>query len=510
MTYARDATPQISVRLYKTISRDTVDGQWAVSGRYAGKDPFIDLTPFLGLGSAVSTTKSVREPAGAFSLTFTDQPNVAWGDGTLESVYNLVEPMDLVEIRMWGGLGPRPARLPIVMRGFVSQVQRQRSIGDDGRPQRVVVVSGQDYGKIWQTYQLLFMPAYADGLPLLTTFQLFELIGLSVQNTMSASEFVREVVDRVINRHMEGFMPDLPAMADGSVMPRNITLGEGISVAHGVVSNGYQSAQGAVYDLLRMFGDVGVWNELYTEDTEDGVECVYRPIPAFLLSTPEGRESAKIQDDAPVPPIGIIQDHKIKSMQTARSDANVANFFWVNNQKFDLIDDITRRQFGLLEGTVSIFDYPNAAKKYYGTRPMYAESQQGGDEITNLGPNLPRAEHEARSELQKAWLDRRRDIMREMNKDNVIYERGSAVVKGGPTRQGETNLLRAGDYALFLEGSVPSEAYVHQIDHEFLPFQSYTTTLHFDRGTGFAMRASMDGSPWIAEQAARANDLGYE
>lgn len=505
MTTAQEATPQLSVHLYKTITRDTVDGDWAVSNRYAGKEPYIDLTPFLGVGSAVRTTKSVREPSGAFSLTFSDQANVAWGDGTLESIYNLVEPMDLVEIRMWGGVGRQPNPLPIVMRGFVSQVQRQRSMGEDGRPQRVVIVSGQDYGKIWQTYQLLFLPAYADGLPLLTTFQLFELIGLSVTNTMPAAQFMREMVEKVINKHLENFMPE------GVGMPRTITIGDGVSVAHGVVSNNYQQQQGAVYDLLKFHGDVGVWNELYTEDREDGVHLVYRPIPAFLLSLPNGRDSAKIQDDAPVPPFGLIQDHKIKSMQTARSDGNVANFFWVNNQKFDLIDDIVRRQFGLLEGTVSIFEYPNAAKKYYGTRPMYAESQQGEDTIINMGPNLKELEHEARSVLQKSWLDKRRDIMREMNKDNVVYERGSAVVKGGPTRTGKTDLLCAGDYALFLEGSVASDAYVHQVDHEFLPFQSYTTTLQFDRGTGFVMRASMEGSPWLAEQARRSDDsLGYE
>lgn len=505
MPHIRDATPQLSVHLYKTISRDTVDGRWAVSGRYAGKDPFIDLTPFLGSGSAVRTSKSVREPAGAFSLTFSDQANVAWGDGSLESVYNLIEPMDLVEIRMWGGLGQRPERLPIVMRGFVSQIQRQRTMGEDGRPQRAVVVSGQDYGKIWQTYQILYLPAYAEGLPLLTVFKLFELLGVDIDSSMPAPEFVRQLVVEVINKHMENFMPE------GTAMPRTLTLGDGIAVKYGVVSNSYQNQQGAVYDLLKFHGDVGIWNELYTEDREDGVHVVYRPIPAFLLSLPDGRESAKIQDDAPTPPFGVIQDNKIKSMLTTRSDANVANFFWVNNQRFDNISDIVRKQFGLEDGTVSIFEYPNSAKKYYGTRSMYAETQQGETTIKNMGRGLKAHEHEARDVLQKAWMDRRRDIMREMNKDNVVYEQGTAVVKGGVTRQDSTDLLKAGDYALFLEGNVPSDAYVHRVDHEFLPFASYTTTLHFDRGTGFVMRASMDGSPWLAEQARRADDsLGYE
>lgn len=506
MPAVTEATPQISVLLFKTIGRDTIDGQLAVSQRYSGKEPVIDLTPFLGLGSAVRTTKSVRQPAGAFSISFSDQANVAWGDGTLESIYGLIEPMDIIEIRMWGGFESRPDPLPIIMRGFVSQVSRSRVVGEDGRPQRVVTVSGQDYGKIWQTYQVLYMPAYALGSPLLTTFQLWELLGIQAQNTLPAAEFVRRMVDQVINPHLNGFMPEI---AD---VPRSLTLGDGIAVQHGVVSNNYQNSQGSVYDIMKFHGDVGVWNELYTEDREDGVHVVYRPIPAFLLSMPDNRESAKIQQDAPTPPVALIRDHMIKSINEARSDADVANFFWVNNAKYDLIDDIVRRLFALQDGTVSLREYPNAAERYYGVRTMYADSQQGEDTITNMGSNLTQQPHEARSALQQAWLDDRRRIMAEMNKDNVIYERGTAVVKGGPTRLGRgPEIIKAGDYALFIEGTVPHMAYVHQVDHEFLPFQSYTTTLQFDRGEGFAMRASMDGSPWLAEQARRLNDtLGLE
>ena len=81
------------------------------------------------------------------------------------------------------------------------------------------------------------------------------------------------------------------------------------------------------------------------------------------------------------------------------------------------------------------------------------------------------------------------------------------MVKGGPVRvDGENDLLKAGDYALFIQGTMRYLAYVYQITHEFMPFQSYTTTLQFDRGEGFATRASMEGSPWLAEQSRRADD----
>lgn len=505
MTQAKVATPRLEVWLFKTISRDTVDGNLAVSGRYQNKKQYIDLTPFLHAGSSVRTSKSVRQPAGGFSINFADKPDKGWYGDELESLSGLIEPMDVIEVRMWGGIGPAPSMLPIVMRGLVSRITRQRVVGEDGRPQRVVTVTGLDYGKVWQTYQILYMRAYQPGKPLLSDFKIWEMFGVEAKNTMPAAEFVREVVEKIINKHMREFLP-----ADMGI-PVELILGDGIAVQHGVVSNNYQNSDSTIYEMLRFHGDVGVWNELYTEDREDGVHVVYRPIPAYLLSNSPDRGTSKIQEDAPDPPIGVINDYEIKSIDEGRADENIANFFWVNASRFDLIDSMARRlmAIGADSPTVSLTDYANAAPKFYGWRAMYAETQQGGDEITYLGSNLLQAEQEARRGHQGDWIDERRRIMLEMNKDNVVYEQGSAVVKGGPVRangQDGHDLLKAGDYAEFRNGSIVHYAYVHQVDHEFMPFQGYTTTLHFDRGEGFATRASMEGSPWLSEQATRSSD----
>lgn len=499
------AQPELSVRLYKTISRDTVDGQSAVSARYKGKDEFIDLVPFMQPGSAVRTSKSVKEPAGGFSLTFADQAQRAAAVGTglsLETVYGLVEPMDVVEIRMWGGQGPKPAQLPIIMRGFVSEVQRQQGIGENGQPQRQVVVTGQDYGKIWQTFMVIYLAAYADRQALLTNFNLWELFGIEATNALPAGEFVRTMVQKVINPHIKGFMPE------NSTMPKEILTGESIAVKHGVVNNSYQQMQGSIYDILRFHGDVGVWNELYTEDREDGVHCVYRPVPALHISKPKDAKDRKIQDDAPDPIFVPIPDDIIQSVAVARSDASVANFYWVSNSMFDLIDDMQRKLASIPAGDsrVSLKEYPNTAVKYYGVRPMNAETQQGDDAITNLGPGQDKGKQEARSTQQEAWIDKRRRLMMEMNRDNVVLERGSTRIKGGPMRPDGKEAMKAGDYAQFQMGRVEWPAYVTQIDNEFMVFQSYTTTLYFERGEGFARRISEETgieSPWLAEQASR-------
>lgn len=261
MPQIKEASPHVSVRLYKTISRKTVDGQTAVSTRYAGKDEYIDLTPYLGDGSSVVTRKSIREPAGGFSITFADKPKasgVSVGTpllgSSMETVYGLVEPMDVIEIRMWSGIGTKPAVLPIKMRGFVSKVGRSQSMTQDGKPVRSVIVSGQDYGKIWQTYQVLYLSAYDGANAFLTAYNMWEKFGVGAQNTMPAGDFVRAMVEKVLNPHIKGFMPK------NSPMPKELKLD--ISVKNGVVNNSYQSQQGSIYDVLRSMADVGVWNEL--------------------------------------------------------------------------------------------------------------------------------------------------------------------------------------------------------------------------------------------------------
>lgn len=513
MPTATIATPQITVHLHKTISRKTVDGQTAVSARYEGKSPFIDLTPFLNDRSSVRTSKSVREPSGGFTITFADKADRSIGDGigylsgdALESIYGLVEPMDLIEIRMWSGTGPRPAKLPIVMRGFISGVSRQMGMGQDGRPQRQVVIAGQDYGKIWQIYQVIYLMAYAEGKSLLTNFALWEMFGLQAVNTMPASEFVKKVVEKILNPYLDGFMPK------NTEMPRELTTTSGILVKHGVINNSYQQSQGSIYDMLRFHGDVGVWNELYTEDREDGVHVVYRPIPALKLPPGAKTSERKIMDDAPDPVYVEVPDNYMESLSVTRSDANVANFFWVDGSRYDLITDMQRRLAAIPpnDGRVALKDYPNSAMKYYAVRPMYASTQQGGDGIENMTTGQSADELQSNTDKQEGWIDKRRRQMMEMNRDNVVFERGVARVKGGLMRADGKELMKAGDYAKFLTGRLQVEAYVVQIDHEFLPFQAYTTTLTFERGTGFVDRATKGGgldSPWLAEQA-RCGALG--
>ncbi len=500
MVMLKDATPRISVRLYKTISRATVDGKSAVSSRYEGKDDFIDLTPFLNEGSSVVTSKSVREPAGAFSITFSDRPHqsvVASGmlplSWALESVYGLVEPMDMIEIRMWGGTGPAPIILPIKMRGFIASVDRSQTMTDSGTPVRTVAISGHDYGKIWQMIQVLYLAAYSQGKPLLTTMALSEIFGIGAKNIEKSSDLIRNIVEKIINVHIDEFMPK------NSPLPRKLETGDSISVKHGVINSSYQSAQGSVYDIMKLYGDVGIWNELYTEDREDGVYCVYRATPAMDL------DGKLIQDDSPKPIFIPVVEDDIASVAVSRTDANVANFYWVTSIRGDLSDELFRKTAAITkeDKTAVIRDYPNSAEKYYGIRAMYGETQMGDDNIVNMTTGQDEKGQEKRQGQMEEWITNRRRIMMEMNRDNVVLERGTIKMKGGPMRPDGKEPMKAGDYAKVRLGTIQFDVYIVQVSDEFIPYQGYTTEIAFERGTGFVERIKNGGSPWLAEQAQR-------
>lgn len=505
------ATPRITVRLYKTITRDFIDGRTPVSRRYSGSPEYIDLTPFLGEGSSVMTSKSVRDPAGAFAIMFADRPMHSGSKfvnavptEAIESIYGLVEPQDMIEIRMWSGIGEwRGGDYPIKMRGFVSNITRAQMMSQDGKPIRQVTIAGQDFGKIWQMYQVLYLPAYAAGTPLLTSLKFSQLFGSDAKNVMKAAEFVRTVVDKVVNPFLNEMLPkSIP-------LPRSIRTDKYLAVAHGVVNNNYQDVQGSIYTILSTFADVGVWNELYIEDHEDGVHCVYRPTPALSITQVPGKPDRRIQDDAPDPIFCDIPDNYIQTITASRTDANVANFFWVNNSRFDMIDDLSRKLMGLSGNnqTINLKDYPNSAAGYYGIRPMYAATQQAGDDVINMGTGQYQSAQDRRSAQVEAWIDQRRRLMSEMNQDNVVFETGEASVKGCPMRPDGITAMKAGDYARFINGNMSWVAYVHQIVDEFQPYQSYKTSLRYERGENFIARSAREGgweSPWLSEQATRS------
>jgi hypothetical protein len=134
---------------------------------------------------------------------------------------------------------------------------------------------------------------------------------------------------------------------------------------------------------------------------------------------------------------------------------------------------------------------------------MYAETQQSGDEITNGNSGQSKADLEKNRTHMESWIEKRGRELMEMNKDNVVLEKGTARVKGGQMRPDGLECMKAGDYARFIMGQLYWDAYCVQIDHEYVPYSGYTSTIYFERGEGFVNRASLEAGSWLTEQATR-------
>lgn len=498
MTSVKVRHPGLQVILRKNVGRSTVNGSIPVSSRFSGQRRTVDLTPYLGEQGGVQISKSVREPAGAFSLTFADRINADASD----TVYGLIEPMDVIEFRMAGDAyaqplvsstsGGTPSNLPIVMRGLVSEVRRVESMSAGGQPQRAVTVSGQDYGKIWQILQIVNSPFVDPSANLITSFPFFARFGVSMQ-TQAAETFVKEVFDKIINP----YIAKMATKSGSASSPLLAIKTGGIQVSDGVVSpfgvGGWQG--GTIYSLLQQNCDVGPWNELYIEDREDGPYVVYRPNP-FIAA--DGKDY--ITPVVTEPDFVSITREDIVSMSVSRSDSNVANYFWVQSPRFALNGDDTLRLMSFKADAAEVYmqDYGNNDPDLYGFRRLEEATQQGGRNESNGGNGTPDgAAREIGVANTIAWMNERRRQLRDQNKDNVVLESGSMRLKGNEK-------IRAGVYLRLKHGNMRSDYYVVSVTHEYVPFGGFFTTVQVERGTGFIDRVQQGAgaaSPYWSELA---------
>lgn len=470
--------PKISVKLVKAVRRDKegIAPGVPVAERY-GNVIAVDLTPWLGDSGVVQTSKSVREPAGGFTITLADKSH----PGLLDSIYALVEPMDLIEIKFCRdpssyGSGKWP---PIVMRGLVTAVTRNEAMqGGNGKPSRAVVIQGQDFGKILQIMQVYYLyenGVMATGSNVLSEFAFFaEYAAAGDAKIKSAKEFVGDVMDRIINPQLK----KITSLADGAAVSAKVIneWSSSVTIDGAVTPFAVSSLYNvSLHSFLSSLLDVGPFNEMFVEDTEDGVRLVVRPAP---FKTLDGR---LIQGADPGGT--TISDGDIVEASLSRTDQGVANYFWVSNSRFPLISNDDQRALAA-EGerdSFILFDYLNSKSAYYGPRKMEVASSL-------VDPAYGNSDAPAKDEVQpeanrfSAWLSKRRKALADMNKDNVVFESGTMRVKGNER-------LKAGTYLTVKRGDTESTFYIVKVDHSFAPFSGFMSTLTLERGTSYFGRA---------------------
>lgn len=481
--------PKARVKIIKAIKRDELIKDVAIAERYK-KIKAINLTPYLSDGGAIRTSKSVREPAGGFSITVADQPYYDDNGDMIDTISALIEPMDLVELRFCHDpvdyaeedKGYKP---PVVMRGLVTTISRTEAMSG-GKPQRQVVISGQDFGKILQIIQIIYLNNSWIGDNYLTEFAFFhKYAGEGVAKIKSAKDFIADVITGCVDPYLQS----LTAFANGESVGAkvinkwtpNVTIKGAIS-PYAVASFNNVS----LYQMLAALMDVGPFNEMYVEDLEEGIQLTVRPNPYLdVKGKPIQGERASSY---------VISDDDIESISLSRTDGGVANYYWVSNARWSMMGNEDQKMLatrGKLTDYI-LFDYQNTKKAYYGVRKMEVESSLGPDDYANYEAQTKK-DLPIQNKSLGEWLTERRKILADTNKDNVIFEYGTIRMRG------DEHIKAGMQIYIKRSNAVVTTCYVTNVDHEYLPYGRFTTTLTVERATNFIERTKAEESQYFHE-----------
>ena len=440
-------TPKIKVTLKKIPRRE---GAGRVAHLNASVIPEFDLTPYLGEAGGVVTHRGINQPAGTFSLVLADKMEPR----AMDTLYATIEPMDYVEIRMARVASHR--ELPIVMRGFVSRVERSETMSQDGRPMRSITVTGHDFGKLLQIMQISYQKEYVYGNFLLTAFPMFEAYGVWYMGT--AKEFVEETIDTFA----KAFLGDLFLFG---ALEKELRLKADATVTGARVGPyGIPAYEGSIWQLLANWTDLG-WNELFIEDREDAPYLVYRPVPYYDLNG----KLIMAESGAMAPTEIQIVDAEVEMLNLSRSDGDVANFFQVDAPMSEIVSMDPIKTQATQHGLTLDQGHRNNQLELYGLKKMAARTSQAADDGVTAKVDASVEEKAAQANSAGAWYRKRLGELIRLNRDNVVYEEGSLVMRGNEA-------IKPGHYIRLKRGILNSRYYVTHVTQQFNPFRSFKTT----------------------------------
>ncbi len=447
--------PQISVKLVKT-SKDSR----GYNQRYQG-GAGIELAPYLQEGSSVTTTKSISSPHNSFTIRVGDR----LPDSMVDSLYGLVEPMDALEIRMSRDGAPQ-----MVMRGLVTDVHLDETINGNN-PNRSVIITGGDSGRFFHMLQIHSLK----GTP--TTEMYLGMAGQFMKDKhnipfmeLTAIEFIDAIFNEIINAHI--------AKIGNSALPPFSVDTSGADPVDKVYPFGFQSnPDGTMWSHIVKHGNIGPFYECLVEDTEGGVDFIYRK-PALKTLSADGSGSyifpATSAGEFIIPPVDIA------TIRSSRGEHDVANWYFVQSGKGGFDVDMDTKLRSLIDdgSKLSKAGYPNCQESLYGFRSMEVTTWHGSYVVRGMKED----ENKAASNSWVTYLDKQIELLQNSNVDNVVFESGSITCKGFPE-------YKPGNYfRTQWRSGLLSTGYIQSVTHTFEPFRSYTCTLNFIRGTGFANR----------------------
>jgi hypothetical protein len=477
--------PQASITLIKPRARNLLGGQFTAPNRFRARRIF-DLTGHLS-DSGFRTMKGIREPAGTFQIVLQDKPIQGFGD----SPYGLVEPMDFIEIR---GARQRPGgQLPLIMRGFVSQVTQVEQI-DNGQPVRQIIVAGFDIGRVLQLLRVRFSALGVSpeesrelserfgvpfGQPPLAAFEALTAYTGGQAAYRTPAQFLQDVVTNLVTPYLDKLFGEEPGLSALRSMKVDCTIPDDGAVPPlaGVAAFDGRS----VFEVLAGMLDVGAFNELYFEDRDEG-GLVLVARPSAMPDANGDFVGGAVADDLTVD-AGLIM-----SMNVTRSDNGVANYYWVQRSA-DLINDGLRRLVGASGPSSSylLTEEENSSPGTFGWRLLEQQTSLTSSAAAVMAPSAEEAERRAQTEEE--WLTGRRKLLIELNRDNGVLESGSMRLRGQQD-------VKPGMRVRYSRGRSLVSAYAVSVAHEFSVQGGFVTVVQFERSNGWLDRASSAGQPW--------------
>lgn len=431
----------------------------------------MDITGFLGDGCSIQTAKSCREAAGTFSITLVDKP-LPNSEGNPVSLYAMMSPMDVIEIR----ITTDPTKEPrLLMRGYISEVRRDQSMGNDGRPSRMIHVSGHDIGKLMMTQMIHFLPG-KDSEYILTGFgplmKYFEQFTTnSKRGKVTAQDFVGAFKD-LLQMHLD-------SIHENGALAKDLTVSAVVPAAvDGTILTLLLTSTGDVsyYDFMSRYLDVGPFNELFLLDTQDGTKLICKPNYYDL----EGMNAVAANTGYSYPKI---KDEDIVALSSSRSDARVANWFWVWPHQTALESEWTALVQAWKNGSVGdireglkdeeppyTIHNESSLQKYFGYRKMSTGLMlQPPAYVSTELPDTGTVQ--ANEQTMQEWVKEKTKDLRDDNFRNAVLENSVFRIRGDETLKPGTWIDHLGLH------------YVVRVEHEIQPFGNFVTTLHTERGT---------------------------
>lgn len=507
--------PQCKLMLKKKIFRTNGVSSRAEKIHHGVLKEF-DLSPFLGDSGSVTVSRSLYFPAGYFEFKFVDRGLNVPADGgklasvleilndlgfsfnpankPLDSLYGLLEPMDMIEIYMSRSLSK--ADMPIMMRGMVRKISRTESMGDDGVPSRSVVVTGSCLGAAFDIYKISLIaelgkdPKSPGYNPLMTEADWMRLFGFEgeEQFPQPCDKFMSKIVDLVNEKFMKtvGYPEFI----------KNMEVKDGV-----VMVSSLNQYEGALWAAMIDRADTP-WNELYVEDTEDGPQVTYRVTPLYDLND-DFCQTDRVDMPGGVVIGGVeinrISADDIVSLEASRDDDRVFNFYVLDSSYISLVGKPEfQKQF--LNADYQVFNYENNKPEWYGVRRMDAALYQYPLSVkAKLKGQKEKVSNEQGIDIFNYSMRRRLQLAK-MNADNLVFEHGYMTFKGNEA-------VKIGNYVRVTRGEMINDYYAHTVTHTFTPFKSFMTTVDFIRGTGFIGRNRSEKPPHLTENSKGLNPV---